>query len=118
MTIARHYRMTAKDGGAATLRTALVDLVAALQDIPGFEGAEMMQDVSTPEQFVFIERWGSVQLHKEGRRDPPQGGAGAADGCARGAARGRVSGGPAHDVRRGGRTRAFQGRRARDAISR
>ena len=66
MTIARHYRMTAKPGGGEPLRGAVIDLVAALGSVPGFEGAELMRDVAAEDQFVFIERWGSVQLHKDG----------------------------------------------------
>lgn len=66
MTIARHYRMDAAEGKAEALLSALTALAAALKAIPGFEGADLLRDVDQPNRFVFIEKWTSVQAHKDG----------------------------------------------------
>lgn len=66
MTIARHYVMHAAEGKAAELPSAFTALVGALVGIPGFEGADLLRDVDEPARFIFIEKWSSVEAHKEG----------------------------------------------------
>ena len=64
MTVARHYVMTAPGGGEAGLEIALGNLAGALKQVPGFKGADLMQDVKQPTRFVFIERWESIEAHR------------------------------------------------------
>ena len=66
MTVARHYVMQAAEGKATALRSALTQLVGALVNIPGFEGADLLMDVDEPDRFIFIEKWSSVEAHKGG----------------------------------------------------
>ena len=73
MTIAREYRMVAQPDAADELLAALTALASALQDLPGFEGAELMQDQAAPGRFVFLEKWASVQAHADsGARLPKE----------------------------------------------
>jgi heme oxygenase (mycobilin-producing) len=65
MTVARHYIMYAKDGHDATLETALSALADAVRPLPGCEGVEMLRDLGNERRFVFIEKWASVQAHKD-----------------------------------------------------
>ena len=66
MTVARHYVMQAAEGKATALLSALTQLVGALVNIPGFEGADLLRDVDEPDHFIFIEKWSSVEAHKAG----------------------------------------------------
>jgi len=66
MTIARFYRMEATEGKSAELAGALEALAVALQEIPGFEQAELLRDQDHPTRLVFVEKWASVQAHKDG----------------------------------------------------
>ena len=65
MTVARHYVMHAAAGHDATLETALRALAAAVRPLPGCEGVELMRDIGNELRFVFIEKWASVDAHKE-----------------------------------------------------
>ncbi len=66
MTIARTYRMQAHEGRTVELIAACAAITAALADIDGFRGADLLRDVEQPCRFVFIERWASVEAHKAG----------------------------------------------------
>ena len=44
MTVARHYIMTAKQGGSAQLETALSNLADAVRKVAGSEGVELLRD--------------------------------------------------------------------------
>jgi heme-degrading monooxygenase HmoA len=66
MTVARHYRMTAAEGKGEALVGALRALAAALKSIPGYEGSDLIRGVEDANQFVFIEKWASVEAHKAG----------------------------------------------------
>lgn len=65
MTVARHYVMHAAAGKDASLETALRNLAAAVRPLPGCEGVEMMRDIGNELRFVFIEKWASVEAHKD-----------------------------------------------------
>jgi len=64
MTVARHYRMVAAQGKGAELLAALTALVQALNNIPGFEGVDLLRDIEDGDKFIFIEKWSSVEAHK------------------------------------------------------
>ena len=64
MTVARHYIMTAKQGGSAQLETALSNLADAVRKVPGSEGVELLRDAGDEHRFVFIEKWESIASHK------------------------------------------------------
>jgi quinol monooxygenase YgiN len=72
MSIARHYRMQAAAGQGEAVLAALQGLAAALQAIPGFIGADLLRDLDDPDQFVFIEKWASVEAHKAGGPSLPK----------------------------------------------
>ncbi|HKR87451.1 MAG TPA: antibiotic biosynthesis monooxygenase [Phenylobacterium sp.] len=72
MTIARLYQMTAKEHAAEELAMALKALASVLQQLPGFENAELMQDVNAPGRFTFIEKWASAQAHADSGRLLPK----------------------------------------------
>lgn len=65
MTIARHYVMHAAAGKDATLETALRALADKVRPLPGCEGVELLRDIGSELRFIFIEKWASVEAHKE-----------------------------------------------------
>lgn len=65
MTVARHYVMHAAPGRDATLETALRALAEKVRPLPGCEGVELMRDIGNELRFVFIEKWASIDAHKE-----------------------------------------------------
>jgi quinol monooxygenase YgiN len=72
MTVARFYRMQAAPGKEQDLLGALKALAAAIDPIPGFEGAELLQDSDRPGRVIFIEKWASIQAHKDGGSAVPK----------------------------------------------
>lgn len=72
MTIARHYLMHALEGRDAELETALATLADAVRKVPGCEGVELLRDLGNERRFVFIEKWASVEAHKEGGKQIPK----------------------------------------------
>jgi len=74
MTVARLYRMTAAAGKEDALAAALKDAALLVAKVPGSEGVEVLQDVDAPGQFVFIEKWTTVEHHKAAPEHLPKGG--------------------------------------------
>lgn len=72
MMIARLYRMNAPDGGEHALREALTALADQVRSVPGCEGVELLQDCAVPHSFTFIEKWASVEAHKDGAAHLPK----------------------------------------------
>jgi len=66
MTVLRHYRMDSAEGKGGDLERALAALAGALKDVPGFEGADVFCDADEPGRFIFIEKWSSIEAHKQG----------------------------------------------------
>ena len=66
MTVSRYYLMIAKAGQADALRDALIGLAEKVKALPGCQGAEISQEAEAPTRFHFVERWASVDAHKEG----------------------------------------------------
>jgi quinol monooxygenase YgiN len=71
MTVARHYVMHAKDGHSATLEEALSVLAEKVREVPGSEGVEMLRDIGNEHRFIFIEKWVSVEAHKDASKHLP-----------------------------------------------
>ena len=65
MTTARFYIMHAAAGKDAALETALRDLADKVRPLPGCEGVELMRDSGNELRFVFIEKWSSIEAHKD-----------------------------------------------------
>jgi quinol monooxygenase YgiN len=72
MTIARHYVMHAAEGQDAVLETALGSLADAVRALPGSEGVELLRDLGNERRFIFIEKWESVEAHKDAGRQLPK----------------------------------------------
>ena len=66
MTVARHYVMNAGEGKDAALETALGALADAVRKVDGCEGVELLRDLGNERRFIFIEKWASIEAHKEG----------------------------------------------------
>lgn len=72
MTVARHYVMRAADGKAEALEQALRNLADTVRTIPGSLGVELLRDQADASRFFFIERWESVEAHKDGGKSLPK----------------------------------------------
>jgi quinol monooxygenase YgiN len=66
MSVARTYIMHAAEGKDADLETALGNLADAVRVIAGSEGVELLRDAGNERRFIFIEKWSSIEAHKEG----------------------------------------------------
>lgn len=66
MTTARFYIMHAAEGKDAALETALRALADAVRPVAGCEGVELLRDSGNERRFFFIEKWASIEAHKEG----------------------------------------------------
>lgn len=65
MTTARFYIMHAAEGKDAALETALRSLADSVRALPGSEGVELLRDSGNERRFFFIEKWTSIEAHKE-----------------------------------------------------
>lgn len=66
MAVARIYRMTCAPGRREELRGALEALAGVLREIEGLQSVSVLRDVEQPDDFVFVEKWASVQVQKRG----------------------------------------------------
>jgi quinol monooxygenase YgiN len=73
MTIARIYRMRAAAGRGDELAQALAALVSVVTGIAGCHGCDLIRETDAPEQFLFIEKWESIEAHKAGGAALPKG---------------------------------------------
>ncbi len=64
MTVSRFYIMQAAEGQDEALSAALAALADGVLALPGCEGVDLMQDLADATRFVFIEKWQSVEAHK------------------------------------------------------
>lgn len=72
MTIARHYTMETDEDKMDALLCALTALAELVEAIPGCEGVDLLQDIDAPNRIVFIEKWKSVDAHKQGGSKIPK----------------------------------------------
>lgn len=73
MSVARFYTMRAAEGKADALEAAIADIVVAVSQVPGCQGATLMRGIDDPSEFVFFEKWGSVEEHGEALKTVPPG---------------------------------------------
>ena len=66
MAVARIYRMTCAPGRREELRGALEALAGVLREIEGLQSVSVLRDVEQPDDFVFVEKWASLQVQKRG----------------------------------------------------
>lgn len=72
MTIARVYIMHAAEGKDASLETFLGELADTVRTVAGCEGVEMLRDLGNERRFLFIEKWATVEAHKEAGKVLPR----------------------------------------------
>jgi quinol monooxygenase YgiN len=72
MTVARHYVMHAQQGHDATLETALAALADVVRGLDGCEGVELLRDAGNERRFIFIEKWATIEHHKDGTKAVPK----------------------------------------------
>ena len=65
MTVARFYIMQAAEGKDAALEAGLYALADAVRALPECEGVELLRDSGNERRFFFIEKWASIDAHKE-----------------------------------------------------
>lgn len=65
MTTARFYIMHAAEGKDAVLETVLSRLADEVRALPGCEGIELLRDSGNERRFFFIEKWTSIEAHKD-----------------------------------------------------
>jgi quinol monooxygenase YgiN len=68
VAVARIYRMSCAPGRREELCGALEALAGALREIEGLQSVSVLRDVEQPDDFVFVEKWASVQVQKSGGR--------------------------------------------------
>lgn len=69
--IMRSYSLQVAPGSTEAFLAALRTLVAALEGVQGFEGAELSRNIDAPEEYVFTERWSSLADHQDGTKQLP-----------------------------------------------
>lgn len=72
MSVARHYAMIAGADHGPALEAALSALGAEVRKIPGCEGVEVLRDLSDPLRFTFVERWSSLDAHRNSANHLPK----------------------------------------------
>ena len=70
--ILRNYTLQVANSSNESFLTALGVLAAALEGIPGFEGAELFRNLDAPDEYVFTERWSSLAEHEAGAQQLPR----------------------------------------------
>ena len=66
------YQMVAWEDLRVELRAALEDLAAELQALPGFQGAELMENAQALGRFAFLERWVSRDAYAQAGPSMPK----------------------------------------------
>ncbi len=72
MAVARIYRMSCAPGRREELRGALEALAGALREIEGVQSVSVLRNVEQPDDFVFVEKWPSVQAQKSSGKSLPK----------------------------------------------
>ena len=66
--LVRQYTLQILGCSADAFVAAIVDLVAALNGIEGFAGAELLRHDEDPHAYLFTERWMSLDAYADGTR--------------------------------------------------
>jgi len=72
VAVARIYRMSCAPGRREELRGALEALAGALGEIEGLQSVSVLRDVEQPDDFVFVEKWTSVQVQESSGKSVPK----------------------------------------------
>jgi quinol monooxygenase YgiN len=72
VAVARIYRMSCAPGGREELRGALEALAGALGEIDGLQSVSVLRDVEQPDDFVFVEKWTSIQVQENSGKSVPK----------------------------------------------
>jgi quinol monooxygenase YgiN len=72
VAVARIYRMSCAPGRREELHGALEALAGALKEMEGLQSVSVLRDVEQPDNFVFVERWASVQVQKSSGESLPK----------------------------------------------
>ena len=72
MAVARIYRMSCGPGRREELHGALEALAGALREIEGLQSVSVLRDVEQPDDFLFVEKWASVQAQKSSGKSLPK----------------------------------------------
>jgi quinol monooxygenase YgiN len=64
--------MTAAADKGTALADALTKIAAIAEKLPGCEGVQILRDIESPQNFVLIEKWISVEAHKAGLSSFPK----------------------------------------------
>ena len=72
MAVARIYRMSCVPGRCEELHGALGALAGALGEIEGLQSVCVLRDVERPDDFLFVEKWASVQAQKSSGKSLPE----------------------------------------------
>jgi len=73
MSVARVYRIKAAAGKETELAKAIEQLADVVRAAEGCEGLTLLQDKEEPADFLFIEKWASVEHHKRALESMPPG---------------------------------------------
>lgn len=71
LTIMRSYSLEVAPESTEAFLAALRELVAVLESVQGFEGAELSRNIDAPDDYVFTERWSSLADHRNGAEQLP-----------------------------------------------
>ena len=72
MAVAVIYRMSCASGRREELRDALEALAGAPREIEGLQSVSVLREVEQPDDFVFVEKWASVQAQKSSGKSLPK----------------------------------------------
>jgi quinol monooxygenase YgiN len=72
VAVARIYRMSCAPGRREELLGALEALAGALGEMEGLQRVSVLSDVEQPDDFLFIEKWVSVEVQKSSGKSLPK----------------------------------------------
>jgi quinol monooxygenase YgiN len=72
VAVARIYRMSCAPGRREELCCALEALAGALREMEGLQSVSVLRDVEQHDDFVFVEKWASVQVQKSSAKWLPK----------------------------------------------
>jgi quinol monooxygenase YgiN len=64
--------MSCAPGRREELRGALEALAGALGEIEGLQSVSVLRDVEQPDDFVFVEKWTSIQVQENSGKSVPK----------------------------------------------
>jgi quinol monooxygenase YgiN len=71
MSVTRINTFEARDGEAGKLHAFIKSFVPVIEGSQGCESCQVLRSQEDPNQFLVIERWSSVDAHKESLKNIP-----------------------------------------------